>query len=167
MKATDVLWDAQCGIDPMVAAAMTQCSRSPAPARGKKNDKKSGNAYPKSHPPSRPDFYSSRNPGNGMCKISQLPEGSQVYFTLCLVGKLKSRRTLTGSAVTPAHATATAMHFPANAGLIFLTDDLTHDRYLVDTGATLSIVPCIPKPIHLAPCSRGQMDNQSPLGDLF
>jgi hypothetical protein len=34
------------------------------------------------------------------------------------------------------------MHFPANAGLIFLTDELTIDRYLVDTGATLSIVPC-------------------------
>ncbi len=34
------------------------------------------------------------------------------------------------------------MHFPANAGLIFLTDKLTNDRYLVDTGATLSIVPC-------------------------
>jgi hypothetical protein len=33
------------------------------------------------------------------------------------------------------------MHFPANAGLIFLTDELTNDRYLVDTGATLSIVP--------------------------
>jgi hypothetical protein len=34
------------------------------------------------------------------------------------------------------------MHFPANAGLIFLTDELTNDRYLVDTEATLSIVPC-------------------------
>jgi hypothetical protein len=34
------------------------------------------------------------------------------------------------------------MHFPSNAGLIFLTDELTNDRYLVDTGATLSIVPC-------------------------
>jgi hypothetical protein len=34
------------------------------------------------------------------------------------------------------------MHFPANAGLIFLTDELANDRYLVDTGATLSIVPC-------------------------
>jgi hypothetical protein len=33
-------------------------------------------------------------------------------------------------------------HFPANAGLIFLTDELTNDRYLVDTGATLSIIPC-------------------------
>jgi hypothetical protein len=35
-----------------------------------------------------------------------------------------------------------AMHFPANAGLIFLTDELTNYRYLVDNGATLSIVPC-------------------------
>jgi hypothetical protein len=34
------------------------------------------------------------------------------------------------------------MHFPANTGLIFLTDELTNDRYLVDTGATLSIIPC-------------------------
>ncbi len=34
------------------------------------------------------------------------------------------------------------MHFPTNAGLIFLTDELTNDRYLVDTGATLSNVPC-------------------------
>ncbi len=35
----------------------------------------------------------------------------------------------------------TVMHFLENAGLIFLTDQLTNDRYLVDTGATLSIVP--------------------------
>jgi hypothetical protein len=37
-----------------------------------------------------------------------------------------------------------AMHFPANAGLMFLMDELVFgwDRYLVDTGATLSIVPC-------------------------
>jgi hypothetical protein len=34
------------------------------------------------------------------------------------------------------------MHFPANAGLIFLTGELTNDRYLVGTGATLSILPC-------------------------
>jgi hypothetical protein len=34
------------------------------------------------------------------------------------------------------------MHFPVNAGLICLTDKLINDRNLVDTGATLSIVPC-------------------------
>jgi hypothetical protein len=59
-----------------------------------------------------------------------------------LVGKLIRRRTFFGSAAFPTHAIATAMHFPANASLIFLTDELTNDRYLVDTGATLSIVPC-------------------------
>jgi hypothetical protein len=65
-----------------------------------------------------------------------------VCSTLCLVGKLVCRQTIFGSAANPAHATATAMHFPANAGLIFLTDELTNYRYLVDIGATLSIVPC-------------------------
>ncbi len=34
------------------------------------------------------------------------------------------------------------MHFPANAGLIFLADEFTNDRFLVETGATLSIIPC-------------------------
>jgi hypothetical protein len=33
------------------------------------------------------------------------------------------------------------MHFPANAGLIILTDELTNKRNLVDTKAILSIVP--------------------------
>jgi hypothetical protein len=33
------------------------------------------------------------------------------------------------------------MRFPANAGLIFLTDKLTNNRYFVDTGATLSAGP--------------------------
>ncbi len=55
---------------------------------------------------------------------------------LCFVGKLVCRKTIFGLAANPAHATATGMHFPANAGLIFLTDKLTNDRYLVDTGAT-------------------------------
>jgi hypothetical protein len=56
--------------------------------------------------------------------------------------ELVCRRTIFGSAANPAHTTTTAMHFPANAGLIFLIDELTNDRYLVDTGVTLSIVPC-------------------------
>jgi hypothetical protein len=62
-------------------------------------------------------------------------------FSRVLVGKLKRHRTFTGSAANPVHATATAMHFLANAGLIFLMDELTNDRYLVDTAAKLSIVP--------------------------
>jgi hypothetical protein len=74
---------------------------------------------------------------------------------MCLVGKLKSRRTLTSLAATLTHATATAMHFPANARLIFLTDELTRDRYLVDTGATLSIVPCTSKTTPSGPPLKG------------
>jgi hypothetical protein len=57
-----------------------------------------------------------------------------VHSALFLVGKLICCQTTFGSAVFPT--------FPANAGLIFLTDELTNDRYLVDNGATLSFVPC-------------------------
>jgi hypothetical protein len=78
-----------------------------------------------------------------------------VYFTLYLVGKLKRRWTLTGSAATSTHDTATAMLLPANAGLIFLTDELSHDRHLVDTGTTLSVVPCNSKPTPSGPLIKG------------
>jgi hypothetical protein len=47
------------------------------------------------------------------------------------------------------------MHFPANAGLIFRTDELT-DRYLVDTGATLSIVPCTANSSPSGPLLKGE-----------
>jgi hypothetical protein len=65
-----------------------------------------------------------------------------VHSALFLVRKLIRRRTPFGSAAFSTHATATAMHFSANAGLMFLTDELTNNRYLVATGATLSIIPC-------------------------
>jgi hypothetical protein len=80
--------------------------------------------------------------------------------TLYVFGKLKCCRTFSGSAAIPAHATATAMHFPANAGLIFLTDELTNDRFLVDTGATLSIIPCTSNSSPSGPLLRGA-DGQS------
>jgi hypothetical protein len=66
----------------------------------------------------------------------------QMHSALFLVRKLIRRRTPFGSAAFSTHITAMAMHFPVNAGLMFLTDELTNDRYLVDTGATLCIVPC-------------------------
>jgi hypothetical protein len=47
------------------------------------------------------------------------------------------------------------MHFPANAGLIFLTDELTNDRHLVDTRATLSIVPCTKNSSPSGPLLKG------------
>jgi hypothetical protein len=67
-------------------------------------------------------------------------------------------------AANPAHATATAMNFPANAGLIFLSDELTNDRYLFDTGATLSIVPCNQNSSPSGPLLKGQVGNLSPIG---
>jgi hypothetical protein len=45
---------------------------------------------------------------------------TQVRFPLLLFGKLKHRRALTGAKANSTLATAIAMHFPANAGLIFL-----------------------------------------------
>jgi hypothetical protein len=58
VKAADALWDTRGSHDPTVAAASTQCSRSPVPSNGKRDDKRSGNARPKSRPPSCPDFHS-------------------------------------------------------------------------------------------------------------
>jgi hypothetical protein len=52
------------------------------------------------------------------------------------------------------------MHFPANAGLIFLTDEFTNDRFLVDTGATLSIIPCTSNSSPSGPLLKGA-DGQS------
>jgi hypothetical protein len=69
VKAADALWDARGGHDPTVAAALTQRSRSPAPHNGKRGDKRGGNTRSKSRPPSRPDFHSFQNPGNGICKF--------------------------------------------------------------------------------------------------
>jgi hypothetical protein len=117
--------------------------------------------------PFPPQFLLLSQPWQWGVQISQL-QGSQVYFILYLVGKLNCRcRTLSSAAAIPAHATATVMHFPANAGLIFLTDELTYDRYLVDTGATLSIVSALQILVHLATFSKGQMNNLSPLRDLY
>jgi hypothetical protein len=69
VKAADSLWYARGGHDPVVAASTTLRSRSPAPNNGKRGYKWSGNARSKSRPPSRPDFYSFWNPGNGVCKF--------------------------------------------------------------------------------------------------
>ncbi len=90
-----------------------------------------------------------------------------MHSALCLFGKLIGRRTVFGSAETHTHATATAMHFPTNAGLIFLTDELTNDRYLVDTGATLSIVPCSKNNNPSGPLLKGADGQPIPLGVSF
>jgi hypothetical protein len=45
--------------------------------------------------------------------------------------------------------------FSSHAGLIFLIDELTNDRYLVHTGATLGIVPCNQNSSPSGPLLRG------------
>ncbi len=59
--------------------------------------------------------------------------------------------------------------FSCKRCLIFLTDELNNDRYLVGTGAALTVFPCNKNssPPGLAPFSKGQMGNPSPLGVLL
>jgi hypothetical protein len=45
VRAADALWDARGSHDPTVAAAMTQRSRSPAPANGRENDRRNGTVH--------------------------------------------------------------------------------------------------------------------------
>jgi hypothetical protein len=68
VRATDALWDARGGQNPMVVTATTRHSRSPAPASRRKNDKRNGNARSKSRPPSGSNFFAYQNPDKGMCK---------------------------------------------------------------------------------------------------
>jgi hypothetical protein len=120
---------------------MTQRSRSPAPNSGKRDG--AVTPAPKVAPLPARIFIPFKTPANGVCKFhNYYAHKAHRYGALCLVGKLACRQTTFGSAANSTHATATAMHFPPNAGLIFLMDGLTNDRYLVYTGATLCIVPC-------------------------
>jgi hypothetical protein len=60
-----------------------------------------------------------------------------------------------------------AMHFPANAVLMFLTDELTNDRNLIDTGATLSIVPCSQNSSPSGPLLKGADGQPIPSGGFI
>jgi hypothetical protein len=69
VRAANALWDARGGHGPMVMAATTQHSRSPAPACGRNNDRRNSNAHSKSRLTSGSDFFTFQNPGNGICKF--------------------------------------------------------------------------------------------------
>jgi hypothetical protein len=143
VKAADALWDAWGGHDPAVTAASTQQSRSPAPSSRKRSDKRVVMPAPKVNPLPPQIFIHFKILAMACVNFTiTMPIGLTSAFRPVLGQKTNCHRTSFGSAAFPTHATAMAMHFPANAGLIFLTDKLTNDRYLVDTGATLSIVPC-------------------------
>jgi hypothetical protein len=143
VKAADALWDARGDHDPTVAAASTQRNRSPAPSSRKRGDKGAVTPAPKVAPLSPQISILFKTLAMACVNLTAtMPIGLTGAFRPVRGWKLIRCRTPFGSAAFTTHATTTAMHFPANAGLIFLTDELTNDRYLVDTGANSSIVPC-------------------------
>jgi hypothetical protein len=62
IRAADALWDARGDHNPMITAATTQRSKSPAPTSGKKIDKRNGNARSKRRPPSGSTSFLFRTP---------------------------------------------------------------------------------------------------------
>jgi hypothetical protein len=138
----------------MVPAATTQRSRSPAPTSRKKNDK----ATPVPKVILLPALTSFLSKSRAMACASftiSMATKHTIAFS-CVPGrKLKRCRTLTSSVTNLANATATAMHFPAKAGLIFVMDEFMNNRYLVDTGTTLSIVPCTSNAGSAGPLLKG------------
>jgi hypothetical protein len=101
VNAADALWDAQGSHDPTVAAAMPQRRRSLAPNNGKRGDKRSSTPAPKVTP--LPTLIFTHFKTLAMASVnSQLlcPQGSQVCFSLCLVGKLTRHRTPFSSAAS-------------------------------------------------------------------
>ena len=81
-------------------------------------------------------------PAQRLVQVPQLLrcKGEQVCSPLQPIGKLNGPPSRPSSADSKVHA-ATAMSFPTNAGLLFLKDEISKLSFLVDTGATLSIVP--------------------------
>jgi hypothetical protein len=136
----------------MVAVATTQPSRSLAPTSGKKNDRRNGNTHSKSHPSSGSDFFSFQNPGKSMCKFHNFCGNKAHKFIFSCSWSLPNPYRFGGKFSTgDCHSNT----FPANAGLIFLMEELIKDRYLVDTGATLSLVPCTSNASPSGPLLKG------------
>jgi hypothetical protein len=116
VKAANKLWDACGGHDAMVAVAMTNCSRTLVLVGGKTGDKRGRGGLSKSCPPSNQDFFSFQNPGNCVCKYHN-------YYNARAYKSVKPCAWSERAAEPEKACTrmARAMHFPANAGLIFLT----------------------------------------------
>jgi hypothetical protein len=130
LRAADALLDAHCGHNPMVAAATTQCSRSPAPTGRKKNNRRNGNARSESRPPSSSDFFSFHNPGNGCANITTFmatkPTSS---FSLVPSRKTEAPPNLYRFSGKPITCHCHSFAFPSKCRPHFLTDKLTNDRF--------------------------------------
>jgi hypothetical protein len=152
VRAADALWDARGGHGPTVAAAMTQHSRSPAPASGKKNNKRTGNAPSKSLISSL--FKTRVMACASFIAFRATKHTSAVFPDPCRKTKALPNPYQLGGKFNTCHCHSNA--FPSKRRLIFLTDELTNHRYLVDTGATLSIVPCMSNTGPLVKWADGQ-----------
>jgi hypothetical protein len=129
VKATDALWDARGGHDPTVAAASTQRNRSPAPTNGKRGDKRAATPVPKVAPLPAQIFIHFKTLAMACVKFTiTTPIGLTGAFRPVL-----GRKTNTPPDPFQFVLFPYTCHCPANAGLIFLTGELTNDRYLVDT----------------------------------
>jgi hypothetical protein len=116
----------------MLAASPTPWSQLPglsavgAPLRlgGRKVTRAGGGPHTKKSSFFLYQFFKFLQPQQWHVQVSQLlwTKGPQVCGPLLLVGILKSLRAFNSSVATRAHATAAAMHFSADAGLIFLKE---------------------------------------------
>ncbi len=143
VKAADALWHAQGGHNPTVTAASTQRSRSPTPSSGKRGDKRGGNAPPKSRPLPAQIFILFRTLAMACVNFTTTtPIGLTGEFRPVLGQKTNSPPDpfRFGGFFHTCHCHGYA--FSCKHWLDVLTNELTNDRYLVDIGATLSIVPC-------------------------
>jgi hypothetical protein len=114
IKAADALWDACRGHDPTVVAATTQRSRSLAPTSRKKDNERNGNARSKGAliPASISSLFTTLTTACENIKIFMATKPTNAFSLAPGHKKLSAAANL-------AHTTATAMHFPANAGLLF------------------------------------------------
>ena len=122
VKVAEALWDARGGHDPTVAASSTQRSRSPAPSSGKRGNKRggTGNARPKSRLLPTQIFILFRTLAMACVNFTiTTPTGLTGAFRPVLCRKTNSPPDLFRFGSFPHTCHSTAMHFPANAGLIF------------------------------------------------
>jgi hypothetical protein len=130
---------------PMAAVTLQLPPPWPAIAEGSGTEagKKGNGAHSKSCPSAPNPCYEFQNPANGMCKYHNFWDNKQqVVGNHAVIQKTKKPPSPTrlGSLNTyTCHSHA--VQFPTNSGLNFLTDGLTSDKYLVDVGATFSIIP--------------------------
>ncbi len=149
------------GHNPTVAAASTQRSRSPAPSSRKRGDKRGGNARPKSHPPSHPDFHSFQNPGNGMCKFHNY-YANRANRCILPCSWLENEP-LSVRRLSPHMPLSRLCIFPQTlVWFLWLTNWIW---LILEQLWALFLATKIQG--HLAPFSKGQMANPSPLGALL